>query len=122
MVEDIVTGLSRIKWLFVIARNSSFVYKGRFDLYLQALPYMSAISVEEAAVACISWAAFALALEPGFPAARRRTVDARARAGAMVVELRKRCEARSPRLVSRAFYLGGALVKSGRVGLHILVD
>jgi TolB-like protein len=29
MVEDIVTGLSRIKWLFVIARNSSFVYKGK---------------------------------------------------------------------------------------------
>ena len=26
MVEDIVTGLSRIKWLFVIARNSSFAY------------------------------------------------------------------------------------------------
>ena len=29
MVEDIITGLSRIKWLFVIARNSSFVYKGK---------------------------------------------------------------------------------------------
>ena len=29
VVEDIVTGLSRIKWLFVIARNSSFYYKGR---------------------------------------------------------------------------------------------
>jgi TolB-like protein/Flp pilus assembly protein TadD len=29
MVEDIVTGLSRIKWLFVIARNSSFAYKGQ---------------------------------------------------------------------------------------------
>jgi TolB-like protein/DNA-binding winged helix-turn-helix (wHTH) protein len=29
MVEDIVTGLSRIRWLFVIARNSSAVYKGR---------------------------------------------------------------------------------------------
>jgi TolB-like protein/class 3 adenylate cyclase/Tfp pilus assembly protein PilF len=29
MVEDIVTGLSRIKWLFVIARNSSFTYKGK---------------------------------------------------------------------------------------------
>jgi adenylate cyclase len=27
MVEDIITGLSRIKWLFVIARNSSFAYK-----------------------------------------------------------------------------------------------
>ena len=33
MVEDIITGLSRIKWLFVIARNSSFVYKGKtFDV------------------------------------------------------------------------------------------
>jgi len=29
IVEDIITGLSRIKWLFVVARNSSFVYKGR---------------------------------------------------------------------------------------------
>jgi TolB-like protein len=29
VVEDIITGLSRIKWLFVIARNSSFTYKGQ---------------------------------------------------------------------------------------------
>jgi adenylate cyclase len=29
MVEDIITGLSRLKWLFVIARNSSFAYKGK---------------------------------------------------------------------------------------------
>jgi TolB-like protein len=29
MVDDIITGLSRIKWLFVIARNSSFAYRGR---------------------------------------------------------------------------------------------
>jgi TolB-like protein len=29
MVEDIVTGLSRIRWLFVIARNSAFIYKGK---------------------------------------------------------------------------------------------
>ncbi|KRQ06055.1 hypothetical protein AOQ71_27140 [Bradyrhizobium manausense] len=29
MVEDIITGLSRLKWMFVIARNSSFVYKGK---------------------------------------------------------------------------------------------
>ena len=29
MVEDIITGLSRFRWLFVIARNSSFTYKGR---------------------------------------------------------------------------------------------
>jgi TolB-like protein/class 3 adenylate cyclase len=28
MVEEIITALSRIKWLFVIARNSSFTYKG----------------------------------------------------------------------------------------------
>jgi TolB-like protein len=29
VVEEIITALSRIRWLFVIARNSSFVYKGR---------------------------------------------------------------------------------------------
>jgi TolB-like protein len=29
MVEDIITALSRIRWLFVIARNSSFIYKDR---------------------------------------------------------------------------------------------
>jgi len=29
VVEEVITGLSRIKWLFVIARNSSFIYKGR---------------------------------------------------------------------------------------------
>ncbi len=29
MVEEIITALSRIRWLFVIARNSSFAYKGR---------------------------------------------------------------------------------------------
>jgi TolB-like protein len=29
MVEDIITGLSRVKWLFVISRNSSFIYKGK---------------------------------------------------------------------------------------------
>lgn len=27
--EDLITGLARIRWLFVIARNSSFTYKGR---------------------------------------------------------------------------------------------
>jgi TolB-like protein/class 3 adenylate cyclase/Tfp pilus assembly protein PilF len=29
MVEEIITALSRTRWLFVIARNSSFIYKGR---------------------------------------------------------------------------------------------
>src|SRR5438128_3580003 len=29
MVEEIITTLSRIRWLFVIARNSSFTYKGQ---------------------------------------------------------------------------------------------
>ncbi len=29
IVEEIITALSRIKWLFVIARNSSFAYRGR---------------------------------------------------------------------------------------------
>ena len=29
MVEEIITALSRVRWLFVIARNSAFTYKGR---------------------------------------------------------------------------------------------
>lgn len=29
IVEDLIAALSRIRWLFVIARNSSFTYKGR---------------------------------------------------------------------------------------------
>jgi len=29
MVDEIITALSRIRWLFVIARNSSFTYKGQ---------------------------------------------------------------------------------------------
>ena len=29
MAEDIITGLSRIKWLFVISRSSTFIYKGQ---------------------------------------------------------------------------------------------
>jgi adenylate cyclase len=29
LVEEIITALSRIRWLFVIARNSSFTYKGQ---------------------------------------------------------------------------------------------
>jgi adenylate cyclase len=29
MVEEIITALSHVRWLFVIARNSSFTYKGR---------------------------------------------------------------------------------------------
>src|SRR5262245_33441717 len=29
MAEEVITALSRCRWLFVIARNSSFVYKGK---------------------------------------------------------------------------------------------
>ena len=29
MVEEIITALSRFKWLFVIARNSIFTFKGK---------------------------------------------------------------------------------------------
>jgi Transcriptional regulatory protein, C terminal len=29
MAEEIITALSRIRWLFVVARNSSFTYKGK---------------------------------------------------------------------------------------------
>ena len=29
ITEDLITALSRIRWFFVIARNSSFAYKGQ---------------------------------------------------------------------------------------------
>jgi TolB-like protein len=29
IVDDIITALTRMRWFFVIARNSSFTYKGR---------------------------------------------------------------------------------------------
>jgi adenylate cyclase len=29
MVEEITTALSQIRWLFVIARNSTFTYRGK---------------------------------------------------------------------------------------------
>ena len=29
MIEEIITALSKIRWLFVIARNSTATYKGR---------------------------------------------------------------------------------------------
>ena len=29
VVEDLITGLSRVKWLLVVSRNSTFVYKGK---------------------------------------------------------------------------------------------
>lgn len=32
VVEDIITGLSRVRWLFVIARNSSFIFKSTPDV------------------------------------------------------------------------------------------
>ena len=28
MIEDIIAGLSRLRWLVVIARNSTYAYKG----------------------------------------------------------------------------------------------
>ena len=28
-VAEIISGLSRVKWLFVISRHSTFIYKGR---------------------------------------------------------------------------------------------
>lgn len=35
MVEDLITALSHIRWLFVIARNSSFAYRGRSSAVIE---------------------------------------------------------------------------------------
>ena len=59
MVEEIITVLSRIRWLFVIARNSSFSYKGQSpDVKGSAASWASATSSKvrsaKPAVGCAS--------------------------------------------------------------------
>ena len=59
MVEDIITALSRFKSLFVIARNSSFTYKGKAVDIKQVgrelgVRYVLEGSVRKAANACAS--------------------------------------------------------------------
>jgi adenylate cyclase len=50
IVEDIITGLSRIRWLHVIARNSTFVYKGKaVDIKHRARPRRALCSGREPA-------------------------------------------------------------------------
>jgi adenylate cyclase len=58
LVEDIITGLSRFKALFVIACNSSFTYKGKaVDIIRQVgrelgVRYVMEGSVRKAAIVC----------------------------------------------------------------------
>jgi adenylate cyclase len=59
LVEDIITGLSCIRWLFVIARNSSFTYKGKTADIKQVgrelgVRYVLEGSVRRAATGCAS--------------------------------------------------------------------
>jgi DNA-binding winged helix-turn-helix (wHTH) protein len=45
MVEEIITALSRVRWLFVIARNSTFTYKGQaIDVKQVAANWVCAMS------------------------------------------------------------------------------
>jgi TolB-like protein len=63
VVEDIITALSRLPWLFVIARNSTFTYKGRAVDVKQVgrelgVRYVLEGSVRKASDACgsrLSW-------------------------------------------------------------------
>jgi adenylate cyclase len=50
IVEDIITGLSRIRWLFVIARNSTFVYKGKAVDVMQVARELGVRYVREGSV------------------------------------------------------------------------
>jgi DNA-binding SARP family transcriptional activator len=59
MVEEIVTALSRIRWLFVLARNSSFSYKGQSPDVKQVgrelgVRYVLEGSVRKGAIGCAS--------------------------------------------------------------------
>jgi hypothetical protein len=59
MVEDIITGLSRIRWLFVIARNSSFAYKGKSPDIRQVGRELGVRYVLDGSVRAGRWAASA---------------------------------------------------------------
>jgi adenylate cyclase len=50
MVEEIITALSCIRWLFVIARNSSFTYKGKRVNVKQVAPELGVLYVLEGSV------------------------------------------------------------------------
>jgi DNA-binding winged helix-turn-helix (wHTH) protein len=59
MVEEIITALSRIRWLFVIARNSAFTYKGQAIDVKQVgrelgVRYVLEGSVRKTGAACVS--------------------------------------------------------------------
>jgi class 3 adenylate cyclase len=65
MVEEIITALSRIRWLFVIARNSSFTYKGQ------------AVDVKQVARARRALCARRLGAQGRQPGAHHRSADRR---------------------------------------------
>jgi len=50
MAEDIITGLSRYRWFFVIARNSSFTYKGHAVVVTQVAKELGVRYVLEGSV------------------------------------------------------------------------
>jgi DNA-binding winged helix-turn-helix (wHTH) protein len=54
--EDIITALSKLRWFFVIARNSSFTYKGKAVLLKQswAFAMWSKAACAKAVTACVS--------------------------------------------------------------------
>ena len=59
LVEDIITAVSRISWFFVIARNSSFTYRGRAvdirDVGRElGVRYVVEGSVRRCAIGCVS--------------------------------------------------------------------
>jgi len=48
-VEEIITAFSRVRWLFVIARNSSFTYRALRSLDLGRQPHYAAHSEKKEA-------------------------------------------------------------------------
>ena len=63
ITEDIITGLSKLRWLFVIARNSCFTYKGKAVDVKQiarelGVRYLLEGSVRKAGNRVLGWVAF----------------------------------------------------------------
>ena len=60
MVEDIITALSRFKWLFVIARNSSFTFMGNLLISAVDLPRAAEFGRGHGDIDALRWASAAM--------------------------------------------------------------
>jgi hypothetical protein len=110
LVEDIITTLSKLAGLKVIARNSSFVYKGRSFDVREAAKQGAAVGAPRSLISGITW-------QPRPPAGRHDgSCDLQAHHSKLVDLLWERVDAdwRAPVITSDAFEKGRAMLRAVR--------